>query len=136
LVIVAVYVVLYARTAAGVSVAVLPEDETAPAIAVPPGPVSVKVELVIVAGLIAMLKVAVTVVLTTTSVAPWAGVTDTTPGMVTVSWPHPAIKTTNRDARKHVIPILYLRICNLSSDLGGAVSTLVIHRLKWKCRIV
>jgi hypothetical protein len=41
--------------------------------------------MVIEAGFIAMLKVAVTVVLMMTSVAPWAGVTDTTPGMVTVS---------------------------------------------------
>jgi hypothetical protein len=78
-------VVLYASAAVGVNVATLPEYETAPGTAIPPGPVSVKVELEIVDGLIARLKVAVTVVLVTTLVAPWAGVTDTTPGRVTVS---------------------------------------------------
>ena len=51
-------------------VAVVPLYETAPATAVPPGPVRVKVEVVIEAGFIAMLKVAVTVVLMTTPVAP------------------------------------------------------------------
>ena len=66
----AVYVVPYARTADGVKVAVVPLYETAPATAVPPGPVRVKVEVVIEAGFIAMLKVAVTVVLMTTPVAP------------------------------------------------------------------
>jgi hypothetical protein len=53
-----------------VNVATLPEYETVPATAVPPGLVSVKVALVIVDGFIATLKVAVTFVLTTTSVAP------------------------------------------------------------------
>jgi hypothetical protein len=63
-------VVLYARTAVGVNVAVTPLYTTAPATATPPGPVTVKVEAVIVAGFIAVLNVAVTVVLMRTPVAP------------------------------------------------------------------
>jgi hypothetical protein len=63
-------VVLYARTAAGVNVAVTPLYVTAPATATPPGPVNVKVEGVIVAEFIALLNVAVTVVLMGTPVAP------------------------------------------------------------------
>ena len=71
---------------------------------------------------IAMLKVALMGVLTATPVAPLAGTVDTTEGTVTVSWPHPAINTTNRAAIQYVIPNLYLRICNLSSDFDGTVS--------------
>jgi len=77
---------------------------------------------VIVEGFIAMLKVALIVVLIWTAVAPFAGMVDTTVGTVTVSCPHPAMKMANRDARKHVIPILNLRICNLSSNLGAMAS--------------
>jgi hypothetical protein len=63
-------VVPYARTAAGVNVAVTPLYVTAPATATPPGPITVKVPVVIEAGFIAILKVAVTVVLMVTFVAP------------------------------------------------------------------
>jgi hypothetical protein len=63
-------VVLVARAAAGVNVAVTPLYVTAPVTA-PPGPATVKVPAeVIEAGLIAMLNVAVTVVLVRTPVAP------------------------------------------------------------------
>jgi hypothetical protein len=55
---VAVYTVLYARTAAGVNVAVTPLYVTVPVTAVPPGPVTVKVDPLIVAAFIASLKVA------------------------------------------------------------------------------
>jgi hypothetical protein len=113
---------LYASAAVGVNVAVRPLYATAPATAVPPGPVTVNVDAVIVAAFIFMLKVALMAVLIAISVAPLEGTVDTTDGTVTVSCPHPAIKTTNRDVKKHVIPILYLRICNLSSDLGVRVS--------------
>jgi hypothetical protein len=82
---VAVYVVPYARTADGVNVAVEPLYATAPATATPPGPDTVKLPVVIEAEFIAMLNVAVTVVLIRTPVAPCAGVTDTTLGMLTVS---------------------------------------------------
>jgi hypothetical protein len=78
-------VVPYARTAAGVNVAVVPLYATVPATPAPPGSATVKVEVVIEAEFIAMVNVAVTVVLMRTPVAPWAGVTDATPGMVTVS---------------------------------------------------
>jgi len=57
-----------------------------------------------------MLKVALIGVLTTTPVAPLAGIVDTTEGTVIVSWPHPAAKTTNRAASQYVIPNLYLRM--------------------------
>jgi len=105
-----------------VNVAVSPLYVTAPATAVPPGPATVNDDAVIVEGFIAMLKVALIVVLIWTAVAPLAGMVDTTDGTVTVSCPHPAMKTTNKVARKHVIQILYLRICNLSSNLGVTVS--------------
>jgi hypothetical protein len=68
-----------------VKVAISSLYATDPATAVPPGPAKVKVEVVIEAGFIAILNVAVTVVLMTTPVAPCAGVTDTTPGRLTVS---------------------------------------------------
>jgi hypothetical protein len=63
-------VVPYARAADGVKVAVMPLYATVPATAVPPGPTTVKVEVVIEAEFIAMLKVAVTGVVMTTPVAP------------------------------------------------------------------
>jgi hypothetical protein len=53
--------------------------------AAPPGPVTVKLDVLIVAGFIAMLKVAVMVVLMTTLVAPEAGVVNTTAGTLTTS---------------------------------------------------
>jgi hypothetical protein len=61
--------VLYARTAVGVNVAVVPLYVTEPATA-PLGPVTVKVVALIVAGFITMLKVALIVVFMTTFVAP------------------------------------------------------------------
>lgn len=60
----------YARSADGVKVAVVPLYATAPATAAPPGPTNVKDDVVIEAEFIVMLKVAVTVVLMTTPVAP------------------------------------------------------------------
>ncbi len=75
----------YARTAAGVNVAVTPLYATAPATAAPPGPVTAKVEVLIVLGFIAMLNVALMGVLMTTFVAPLAGIVDTTEGTVTTS---------------------------------------------------
>jgi hypothetical protein len=80
-----VYVVPYARAAAGVNVAVKPLYVTAPDTAVPPGSVRVNVEPVIEAGLIAMLKVALMGVLITTFVAPLAAIVDTTKGTFTTS---------------------------------------------------
>jgi hypothetical protein len=63
------------------------------------------------AGFIAMLKVALMGVLIATFVAPLAGMVDTTEGTVTVSWPHPAMKTTSNAASEYIIPNLILRIC-------------------------
>jgi hypothetical protein len=62
----------------------------------------VKVEAVIVAAFIAMLKVALIGVLTATFVAPFEGIVDTTEGTITVSWPQPAIKITDRIASQYV----------------------------------
>jgi hypothetical protein len=67
-----------------VNVAVEPLYVTAPATA-PPGPATEKVEEVIDAGLMAMLKVALIGVLMTTLVAPLAGTVETTNGTTTVS---------------------------------------------------
>jgi hypothetical protein len=61
-------------------------------------------------GFIAILKVALIGVLTSTLVAPLAGIVDTTVGTVTVSWPQPAMKTINRAARQYGTPDLFLRI--------------------------
>jgi hypothetical protein len=111
---------VFARAADGVNVAVSPLYVTAPVTA-PPGPVTVKVEPVIVAAFIAMLKVALMGVLTATFRAPFAGIVDTTEGTVTVSWPQPATKMTDRTASQYVKPNLFVRICNLSSGFGAAV---------------
>jgi hypothetical protein len=83
--------------------------------------VTVKVTALIEAVFIAMLKVALMGVLTPTFVAPLAGIVDTTDGTVTVSWPHPATKTTNRAASQYVIPNLYLRICTFRPTSWGPV---------------
>jgi hypothetical protein len=62
--------VLYARLAVGINVAVVPLYVTDPATDLPPGPATVKVVALIVAGSIAMLKVALIVVFTVTFVVP------------------------------------------------------------------
>jgi hypothetical protein len=77
-VIVAVNKVLVARTAVGVKVAVVPAKVTVPATGVAPGPVTVNVAPLIVAGFIASLNVAEIGVLTATDVAPLAGTVETT----------------------------------------------------------
>jgi hypothetical protein len=76
----------------------------------PPGPATVNVALVSVAGFMAMLNVALIGVFTDTFVAPLAGIVDTTDGTVTTSCPHPVIKTANRAASQYVTPNLYLRM--------------------------
>jgi len=77
--------VAYARAAVGVHVAVNPLYVTAPDTAAPPGPVTVNVEAVSEAGLIAMLKVALIAVLIATFVAPLAAIVEITEGTVTTS---------------------------------------------------
>jgi len=79
-VIVAVNKVLLARIAVGLKVAVVPEYVTAPATGVAPGPVTVKVTPVMVAGFMASLKVAEIRVLTATAAAAFAGTVETTVG--------------------------------------------------------
>jgi hypothetical protein len=79
-VIVAVNKVLLARMAAGVNVAVLPEYVTAPATEVAPGPVTLNVAPVMVAGSMASLNVAEIIVFTATAVAAFAGMVETTVG--------------------------------------------------------
>ena len=78
----AVYTVAGRRGAAGVNVAVDPETATAPGIAAPPAGVTVKVTVLTVAAFIAALNVALTVVLSGTAVAPFAGFVDTSVGAV------------------------------------------------------
>ena len=93
-VIVAVYTVLKARTAAGEKVAVAPAQLTVPGTAVAPGPVNVKVvagelrveHFIAALGLSeSVAKVTLMVVLTATPVAPLAGLTETTEGISVVS---------------------------------------------------
>ena len=79
-VIVAVYTVLYARATAGVKVATVPEYVTAPLTATPPGPVTVKVDALIDAALIASLKVALRTWLMGTLAAPFTGAVAVTVG--------------------------------------------------------
>jgi hypothetical protein len=79
-VIVAVYWVLYARLADGMNVATTPVYVTVPATAVPPGPVNVKVDALIVVGFIGSLNVALNVWPMATFVAPFTGSVDTTAG--------------------------------------------------------
>jgi hypothetical protein len=102
-----------------VNVAVTPLYVTVPATA-PLGPVTVKVEAVIVDAFIAMLKVALMGASTATFVAPFAGIVDTTDGTKTVSWPHPATKMTDKTVSKQLTPNLYFRICDLSFDFECA----------------
>jgi hypothetical protein len=79
-VIVAIYKVAVARADVGVNVAVVPAKATAPATGVAPGPDKVNVAALIVAGFMASLKVAETVVLTATPVAPLTGTVEITVG--------------------------------------------------------
>jgi hypothetical protein len=79
-VIVAVNNVLVASAVVGVNVAVVPAKVTVPATGVAPGPVTVNVVALIVAGFIASLNVAETRVLTGTAAAPIAGTVEITVG--------------------------------------------------------
>src|SRR4029077_15235133 len=72
-VIAAVYSVPLARSAAGVNVAVVPESVIVPASGAPPGPITPKVEVLIVVAFIALLKTAVTTCAAGTPVALFAG---------------------------------------------------------------
>jgi hypothetical protein len=71
-----------------------------------PGEVKVKVVVLIVAGLIAMLKVAVTTVLGQTPAAPVGGVSEITVGGVrpglAPGLQHPALKMSSKNAMQHV----------------------------------
>jgi hypothetical protein len=93
-----------------------------PATAVPPGPVTLKLATVSVAGFIAVLKVALMSVFKATFVAPLAGIVDTTAGPVTTSSPHPAMKMAIRAMSKQLIPTGPFRICNLSCNCGDKIS--------------
>jgi hypothetical protein len=81
---VAVYTVFAARFAAGVNVATEPAGTyvTIPVTAAPPGPVTVKLVAVIVAGFIATLNVALSAWLMGTPVAPLTGTVEITVGAV------------------------------------------------------
>jgi hypothetical protein len=71
------------------------------------------VVVLIVAGFITELKVALTVVFRGTAIAPFAGnvaITTGNAGLDVCSRPHPAARATNTNAIKDVFPILNLRI--------------------------
>ena len=111
-VIVPVYVVLASRLAAGVNVAVAPEEVTAPITAVPPGPASVNVTVLRVVGFIPVLKVAVTIWETGVPVARFVGLVEITRGATNPvrSRPHPLKRAANRNAQIRILPISTLRI--------------------------
>jgi hypothetical protein len=93
-----------------------------PGTAAPPGPVTINVAEVSVAGFIAVLKIALMGVFTATFVAPLAGIVETTAGPVTTSSPHPAMKVAIRATSKQLIPTGPFRICTLSCNCGDKIS--------------
>src|SRR5436309_5644263 len=94
----------------------------------PPGPAKVKVGLLMVAGFMSLLKVAlIMAVLGQTPTLPLSGVTRTTVGGVAgdeaatpflSGSPHPAVKMSNRSAANQILWILYIRIHTSSSRLN------------------
>jgi hypothetical protein len=113
-VIVATNKVLAASVVVGVKVAVAPLRVTDPATA-PPGPVTVKDAILIDAGAITVLKVAVTVLLRATFTAPLSGVTEVTVGgngLGVRSRPHPAIRRADRTTGIQILINLSLRIAS------------------------
>jgi hypothetical protein len=91
-----------------------------PATPAPPGPVSVNVVALIVAGAITELNVALTVALRSTAVAPFAGTAPITvgnAGLDACSRPHPAARAANPNASKNILPTLNLRI-SFSCSIG------------------
>ena len=85
-----------------------------------------KVPLLIDAGFIALLKVAVTIVLGQTPTAPLGGATDVTVGgrrlglvPVLSGSPHPAQKVSSKNAMNHVVALLYLRMTVILLPLGS-----------------
>ncbi|HXO04189.1 MAG TPA: hypothetical protein VN884_01015 [Candidatus Sulfotelmatobacter sp.] len=111
-VIVAVYVVLAAKATIGVNVAVVPEYVTAPITETPPGAVTVKVEVFIVAAFIILLKVAVMTCETGMPLEPFAGTVAITAGLEkeTCSRPHPAVRPASRNTAIKSTGIVTFRI--------------------------
>jgi hypothetical protein len=120
-VIVAAYRVLAAKATIGVNVAVVPEYVTEPVTGVPPGPVTVNVEVFIVAAFMALLKVAVMTCETRTPLAPFAGTVVITAGLETgiCSRPHPTISPVSRNAVTRITRTVTLRI-KFSYSIGLA----------------
>jgi hypothetical protein len=130
-VIVAVKEVLGVRLAAGgvkVAILVVASYATVPVTA-PPGPVKVNVEVLIVAGFIALLNIAVIIVtLGQTTVEPAVGVSEVTVGAVRglpgppplSESPHPAARTANRNAEIQILLTFNLRISFSSSPSDKA----------------
>jgi hypothetical protein len=88
--------------------------------------VSVKVAPVIVAGFIALLKVAVIMVLGHAPTSPFGGATEITVGgrrlglvPVLSGSPHAAQETSNRNAMNHVVASLYLGMTGILLPLGS-----------------
>jgi hypothetical protein len=124
---VAVKVVLGVRLAAGgkrVATRPVESRETVPATFAPVGSVKVNVEVLIVAGFIALLNVAlITAMLGQRRVKPFVGVTETTvgavrglPGPPALSGsPHPATRAATRNAEIQILLTFNLRISFSSS---------------------
>ena len=103
-VIVAVYCEFAASSAAGAKIAVFPEYETVPRTA-PPGPVTARVDALIVAGSITSLKLAVITAVVKMPVAPFAGDTVVTAGPRTnaCSRPQPATMLVSKKAKIRIL---------------------------------
>jgi hypothetical protein len=111
-VIVAVYRLLSARALDGVKTAVTPAKVTVPVTAVACGPATLNDEMLIVAGSIGSLNVAVILLLICTPVSPFAGIVEVTVGAVVASdavgaisgglLAHPAKKATSSNTGNHI----------------------------------
>jgi hypothetical protein len=114
-VMVAVYSELAASRNVDVKVAVVPEYETVPDTGAPFGSVTRNVLVLMAAGFMALLKVAVISVATGTAVAPLDGETATTTGTTTgaCSRPQPASTAINRKLSVEIVRIRTLRNENL-----------------------
>jgi hypothetical protein len=109
IVIAAVKKVPVARPVVGVNVAVVPAKVTVPATGVAPGPVKVNVAALIVAGFMGPLKVAETVVLTATPVAPLTGTVETTVGAAAVIKVHTKLAASPAPVR-FVAPVVIVAV--------------------------
>lgn len=119
---VAVYNVLAASGLVGVYVATVLARVTAPGTTTAPGPFNVNVVVVIEAGAIGVLNVAVTTALSPTTVAPLTGNVDVTVGITGAIIPHPDARATNMIVIHTNVPSLINVRISLSCLTGDKMS--------------